>query len=261
MTTQAKTPPNLTELMVRFMNRPIDTTTIEAEAGAFGDVEPHEVSVGFRADPRLAWNEGLAVLAALGSKENSPTVAPSGWAAIVVRQEAVPTQPFALASYPQLVRNLTALIQTKDLTKLRPNGEGRAANPSVRSWAAKEVEKGAPIQALLAAAVLRASHDFEQAEIVLDGMRDKVPETFRHAFINEEAALRWQQGEADKALALWESLPESPATLFNRGMATLFLGQSIKARELLGKAVNQLPESDGWHHLGSLYLALAEMRN
>ena len=261
MITETKTPPSLTDLMVRFMNRPVDAASIEAEAGALGEVEPHEVSVGFRADPRLAWNEGLAVLTAIGTKESVSASAPSDWAAVVVRQEAVATQPFALASYPQRVRDLTALLQAKDLAKLRPSGENRPAVASLRSWATKQVEKSTPVQALMAAAVLRAAHDFEQAEIILNGVRDKVSESLRHAFTNEEAALKWQKGHAEQALALWESLPESPTSLFNRGMATLFLGQSIKARELLKKAVDQLPESDGWHHLGSLYLALAEMRS
>ena len=72
--------------------------------------------------------------------------------------------------------------------------------------------------------------------------------------------MRWAQGKPEKAIALWESLPETPAVLFNRGMAALFLNATAKARDLLKKAVAQIPESDGWHHLGRLYLALAEMR-
>jgi hypothetical protein len=48
--------------------------------------------------------------------------------------------------------------------------------------------------------------------------------------------------------------------LFNRGMAALFLGQPAKARNWLARAADQLPETSGWHHLGRLYLALAEMR-
>ena len=58
---------------------------------------------------------------------------------------------------------------------------------------------------------------------------------------------------------MWDSLPESPASLFNRGMAALFMGQSGKASSLLAGAVAKLPETGGWHHLGSLYMALAQM--
>ena len=46
--------------------------------------------------------------------------------------------------------------------------------------------------------------------------------------------------------------------LFNRGMASLFLGKFADARAALSEAVKQLPEGDGWHHLGRLYLTLAQ---
>jgi hypothetical protein len=48
--------------------------------------------------------------------------------------------------------------------------------------------------------------------------------------------------------------------LFNRGMAALFLGDAAEARTCLNQAVQQLPEESAWHHLGRLYLALAESR-
>ena len=44
-------------------------------------------------------------------------------------------------------------------------------------------------------------------------------------------------------------------------MAALFLDQTAEARTALLQAVAQLPEDSGWHHLGKLYLALAEMRD
>jgi hypothetical protein len=48
--------------------------------------------------------------------------------------------------------------------------------------------------------------------------------------------------------------------LFNRGMAALFLGDAVAAREALTRATAMLPETGAWHHLGRLYLALAEAR-
>ena len=255
------TPPTLADLTMRFVNRPIDAASIEAEAGALGDVEPHEVSVGFRADPRLAWQEGLAVLAATGLRDTGkPLTAPSEWSAVVVRHESIATQPFAIGNYPQRVRDLTALLQAKDLSQLRPIGDTRMVSPSLRSWAAKQAEKAQFPQALQAAGILRSAHDFEQAEKVLNDLRDNVPEQWKTAFANEEATLMWQMGSVDKAAAIWDQLPENPAVLFNRGMAALFLNQTTKARENLKKAIAVLPETDGWHHLASLYLALAEMR-
>jgi len=262
MTPIPQKPPTLADLMVRFVNRPVDAASIEAEAGALGEVEPHEVAVGFRADPRLAWNEGIGALTALKNNESlKSVVAPSEWAAVVVRHDSAATQPFALGGYPQRVRDLTTLLQVKDLTQLRPRGENRPATPALRSWASKQSEKGKPAQALLAAGVLRSANDLDQAERTLNAIANEIPETLQAALNNERAALRWQQGKADEAVAIWEKMPESPVVLFNRGMAALFMGQAVRARDLLKKAVAQIPENDGWHHLGSLYLALAEMRN
>ena len=52
---------------------------------------------------------------------------------------------------------------------------------------------------------------------------------------------------------------ETPAVLFNRGMALLFLGQLTEARMVLTKAVAVLPEAGGWNALARLYLAVAEI--
>jgi hypothetical protein len=43
-------------------------------------------------------------------------------------------------------------------------------------------------------------------------------------------------------------------------MAALFLGRAAEARSPLSRAVSQLSDENGWHHLGKLYLALAEMK-
>ena len=64
----------------------------------------------------------------------------------------------------------------------------------------------------------------------------------------------------DEARALWESLSDGVAGLFNRGMAALFCGEAAAAREPLEKALAQLPEGSGWHHLARFYLTLAEIR-
>jgi hypothetical protein len=264
MTPQAgkpATPPNLAELTMRYMNRPVDAAEIAIEAGALGEVEPHEVAVGFRADPRLAWREGLAVAAMYGLKEELNTVAsPSEWAGVVVRDEPVAAQPFALAGYPQRVRDLTSLLQATDLTKLLPTGASRPAAPALRSWAAKQLAQGNTAHALVAAAILRAASDFDQAETILNDIRSRVPAAQVNAFRNEEAALNWQKGLCDKAATIWNELPESPAVMFNRGMAALFARQFTRARDCFKKAIAALPENIGWHHLASLYLALAEMR-
>ena len=67
-------------------------------------------------------------------------------------------------------------------------------------------------------------------------------------------------GRAEEALALWQAQPSSVPVLFNRGMAALFLGKAAEAKQALAEAIVKLPEASAWHHLGRLYLTLAEMR-
>ncbi len=67
-------------------------------------------------------------------------------------------------------------------------------------------------------------------------------------------------GGADEAIQLWKAQPASTPVHFNCGMAALFSGRPAEARAPLGQAVSQLPEDSAWHHLGRLYLALAEAR-
>jgi hypothetical protein len=54
-------------------------------------------------------------------------------------------------------------------------------------------------------------------------------------------------------------MSDSPAVMFNRGMARLFLGQIAEAREWLQKTVDSIPETSGWNALARLYLAVAEI--
>jgi hypothetical protein len=72
--------------------------------------------------------------------------------------------------------------------------------------------------------------------------------------------LAWHRGDAERALAMWQTQPASTPVLFNQGMAALFLGRVAEARSPLSRAVSQLSDENGWHHLGKLYLALAEMK-
>jgi tetratricopeptide (TPR) repeat protein len=248
-----KTPPTLNDLLVGFVNRNVDAAAIEAEAGALGDVEPHEVAVGFRVDPALAWREGVAALAAL-NQPVSKISAPAEWSAVVVRHDAVAAQPLALGCYPQRVRDLSALLQATDLSAFRPSGESRPASISLGKWAAKQCAAGEKSGTLLAAAVLRAAGDFDAAAPILDQADSDADVD------NERAALLWQRGEWEQAEAIWKQLPDSAVAWFNRGMSALFLNQKVQARECLKKAVAQLPDSSGWHHLASLYLALSEIR-
>ena len=66
------------------------------------------------------------------------------------------------------------------------------------------------------------------------------------------------EGKAEEAIKIWNRLPDSVPVLFNRGMAALFTDRAAEARKHLKEAIAKLPESSAWHHLGRLYLTLAE---
>jgi tetratricopeptide (TPR) repeat protein len=110
---------------------------------------------------------------------------------------------------------------------------------------------------LLAAGVLRLARRFEEADELL---KSKTPAAWKALRANEEAALAWHRGQAEEALASWQTQKASVPVLFNRGMAALFLGRAADAQTALHQAVDQLPDTSAWHHLGHLYLALAEAR-
>ena len=249
-------PPSLADLMVRFLNRPAADLPL-------GEVEPYEVASGHRVEPRLAWQEAVAALALLNDKAPATINPPGDWAALVNRPESESALPFAAGSYPQHVRDLMPLLQANDLTALRPRPD-RAGEASVsstlRNWVAHQTRTSAPAQVLLAAGVLRLANDHDQASRLLNQHRSQASTEWHAAWANEEAALLWTWGRAEEADALWQQQPESVPVLFNRGMAALFLGRSGDARVLLARVVSRLPENGAWHHLGRLYLALAEMR-
>jgi tetratricopeptide (TPR) repeat protein len=135
--------------------------------------------------------------------------------------------------------------------------------PSVASaelirWADQIVKRNQFPDILLAVAALRLAREFERAVKLLQE-ESEVPAEWRAAWENERAAVAWHQGQTKEALTSWQAQKESIPVLFNRGMACLFLNQRADARPALQKTVAHLPDDDAWHHLGRLYLALAEM--
>ena len=255
--------PQLSELFLNFLNRPVNAESLHAEVAALGKVEPHEVAVGFRAEPRMAWQEGMEAITSQIPAAQVATASPSEWAGMVVRHSSLPALPFAVGNYPQRVRDLTILVQAKDLGKLRPHGEQtelHSAPGSIRSWVAKQMQKGDTAVGLAAVGVLRAAQDFDLASEYLQTLIKHAKPEWEAVLANEEATILWHRGKAEEAFARWNALPETSVILFNRGMAALFLDRPAVAHESLTKAVKGFADSSAWHHLASLYLAVSEMR-
>jgi hypothetical protein len=231
--------PTLEDLMVRFLASRSDAAAAAVEPGE-GEVEPHEVAAGFRVDPRAAWTDATTQIA------TAPVQLPPDWASLVNQPAPAFAVPMAAGSFPQRVRDLQPLLAKFNPAELRPSGSQTpmAGLSGLRNWIAKN---GAS-QPLLAGGLARLIGDFETAEKFLP--TDAT---------NERAALLWQRGKCDEALAAWDAMPETPAVLFNRGMALLFLNKIADAKRALTKAIAALPETSGWNALARLYLAVAEI--
>jgi hypothetical protein len=168
---------------------------------------------------------------------------------------------FCLGNFPQSVRNLNPLLQSAELSFLRPGNSRLVSAPSVLNWVDQVTSKAAFPETLLALGVLRLAKQFGPADELLQNFSSKVPARWQPAWSNEQAALAWHSGRPDVAKGLWQSQEESVPALFNRGMTALFSDNLSEARASLTRAVDRLPEDNSWHHLGKLYLALAEMRS
>ena len=268
----SQTPPSVREWFPRYLDRQI---VAQAEglglADPDGQVVPHETTPLQPIDPQLAWEDALAVVRWIkpsSSKLFSLTITsgssaswevPPDWPSFVAVQEPAVALAFCVGNFPQMVRDVQPLLTSCNPQTLRPraeygNGTVRpvAVPPALLQWT--KTVQGYP-QLFVAAGVLRLARRFGEA-IELLRSHGRTPAAWQALRANEEAALAWHRGDAQQALAQWQTQKPSVPVLFNRGMAALFLGHPNEARTALEQAVAGLPETSAWHHLGRLYLAL-----
>ena len=255
-------PPALADLMAQYLRRQASAQDAGWAGGDIGaEVVPYEAVPVQPVDVRVAWEEALTALELADPEADLSTLeVPPEWPSLVNGQEPVMGLAFCTGNFPQAVRNLHGLLQATDLKDLRPGAARPASAPVVVSWA-EEVRRAFQFPAtLVAIGALRLAKQFSLADEFLATDERKVSAEWRSAWANERAALAWHRGQAEEAIRLWRSQGETVPMLFNRGMAALFSDQPEEARSALGKAVGEIPEDSSWHHLGKLYLALAEMR-
>lgn len=253
----------LPELLSRYLQRQLNShgagLIIPA---ATGEVVLYEAAPVQSVDPRLAWDEALAAIRFYQPKAHVGSCAvPPEWASLVTTQEPIAALPLCVGNFPQLVRSLQPMLRTENLAELLPTAKPESASPSIAGWAEGVLRKKDPAEKLLALGVLRLAGLAQTAASFLSEHRTGASADWQAAFANEEASLAWNSGRADEAAALWQAQADSTPVFFNRGMAALFLNRAADARSSLHRAVSELPEDSGWHHLGRLYLALAEMRD
>jgi hypothetical protein len=253
------TPP-LADLLARFLARQTEARMAGIPEAPINEVEPYEAAAFPMVEPRTAWNEAVFALQVLDSEKAAVNVAPPvDWAGLATAPVSLAALPFAAGNFPQLVRDLPALIRATKRSELQPKSQPAMPTSGLDSWATQAIRKRQFPDALLAIGTLRLARQSEKATELLGELRPHVPARWQPAFANEEAALMWQSGEAEKAHEAWNKLPDSAPVLFNRGMAALFSDDPVAAREVLTKAIALLAEDAPWHQLGRLYLALAQM--
>jgi hypothetical protein len=259
---QASSQPPLAELLARYLARQASAHGMGLGAATGGEVVPFEAEPVQPVDARLAWEEALFAVAFFAPKFKQRTfAAPPQWAELVTAHEPAMALAFCVGNYPQLLRSFQPLLQTARLADLKPTGENRPTPaPAFTDWAKQTANRTQYPQTLLALGGLRLAKHFDLATQLLADHQADVPAEWRSAWANEAAALAWQRGHCEDALAHWRSQAESVPVLFNRGMAELFLDRPAAARAPLTQAVEQLADASAWHHLARLYLTLAEIR-
>ncbi|MCS6851578.1 MAG: hypothetical protein NZ700_10480 [Gemmataceae bacterium] len=245
----------LTELFRHYLETRKSWEVAGLAPAAVAEVLPHE-GVSIRPIvPAEAWQSAQGAAHYLAAAEaGEPATPPPDWPALVAAQEPQRAVAFCLGNYPQLVRSLAWVLDSK-AGQGEAEGAGRPlAVPQLLDWCNGRSADLALVPRCLAAGVLRLARHYDHAAAMLAAADQHHP-----LVANEQAALRWHRGERKAALASWRAQPDSAPVLFNRGMAELFVGRKAAARAALGRAVELVPDTDPWHHLGRLYLTLASL--
>ncbi len=259
---QNKGQPSLSELLSGYLQRQTqDHAEGLASVAVSGEVEPYEAGPVQPIDARPAWEEAVAVITQMKAPGGKTWKAPPAWPQLVAAHAPAFDLALSLGNFPQLVRNLGPLLSAKDLAELRTRTHHQTPEaPALTSWAEQVSASGEFPTLILVVGALRLARQFDLAAHLIARHDGAVPASWRPVWDNEKAALAWHRGEVEDARRLWRAQPESAPVLFNRGMAALFTNQPAEARDLLSRAVAQLPEASAWHHLARLYLTLAEAR-
>jgi hypothetical protein len=250
-------PPSLPDLLAGYLQRQALAQADGLGSPDSGEVVPFEAAPVQPVDARLAWTEALVALHFFARPAQTERLsAPPDWPALVTGREPVLALAFAVGHFPQLLRDFQPLLHSP--AHERRSESRPLAVASLVDWVENIAKKKSFPELLLGIGCLRLACHFDKAEEIVRTLGPAVPADWKPAWANEQAALAWHRGRTEEAAASWSGQHDSVPVQFNRGMAALFLGQADQARTHLAAAVAGLPEDSGWHHLGRLYLTLAE---
>jgi hypothetical protein len=259
MSHETPTQPGVTELLARFLNKQAQAHASGlAEPGTSAEVTPYEAGPVPHIDATSAWQEAVAVAPFFQPEADTKKwPAPPHWSSLVSAHEPTVALAFCLGNFPQLVRDFHLILQKTSLTGFLPSAGRPVPVPALVDWAQQVAAARQYPHVLLALGALRLARNFKQAAAYAEANDALIPREWRAAWNNEKAALAWHQGQTDSARALWNTMEPNVPVLFNRGMAELFLGNTVGGRAALDQVIAALPESSAWHHLARLYVLLA----
>ena len=259
MSHETSVQPSLTDLMANYLEKQADAQALGI-ATFDSEVTPYEVGPVQPLDPKLAWDEALAVLSFYGPAATQRRQAPPHWSHLVANHESIVAVTFSAGNFPQLMRNFHTILSQPNLADMRPTAGRTASASELPAWVEEVAQKKQYPQMLLALGTLRLAKHFDAADAFIRAHDAGIPKEWRTGWENEKAALAWHSGRFEEARKIWDALEPTVPVLFNRGMAALFAGDTAIAKQHLTAALAKLPTSSAWHHLGRLYVILADLR-
>src|SRR5437879_6226423 len=101
--------PRLGDLLAGYLARQADAQA--AGIATFDDeVTPYEVGPVQPLDPKLAWDEALAVLPLFVKGSAQKRKAPPHWSQLVAGHESIVAIAFSVGNFPQLMRNFHTIL-------------------------------------------------------------------------------------------------------------------------------------------------------
>src|SRR5262249_22464222 len=148
------------------------------------------------------WEAALLPLRLLSNSALDFTPPPE-WAALLNEVQPATALACAAGNFPQMVQPVSSLLGGKLAAPARSSGNAITASVALAAMAETAIREGRHPQSLLYIGLLRAAGDFDRAQSLLDALCSELPDEWRPALANEEAALAWHQGRAEEAMALW----------------------------------------------------------
>ena len=245
-------PPSLTKLFSHY----VKNADIRAADCGTGLVEPYDTGVSHPVDAGLAWQGAVASLASI-VEPGTRFERPAEWITLVQARDSYPAVALAAGNFPQMLRDLPALLQIENLADVRTMPSPVHELPGLSTWAAQTANSSFAGR-LLAAGVLRLAGQFEAAG---EFLRDEtgISKSQRQVLQNERAGAALEPRRMRFGRRLWQELGDCAIGQFTWEWRLSF-DQPAQALPFLQTATRQLADEDPWRHLAGIYLALAEMR-